>query len=262
MSDPQLEIKLWLAEKLKSHGVASRLSSATGLTLDKITRSKNVEGDDPKKRRQIKPHELEAIARFFGELPPGYEDMKSWLMPRPSLIPSFDPDAIDAGEVESGYSREYWHPSTKGALPEIDGKLGAGEGAVGTVINIPAGTNTISGHRVIAEWVVPENYLFNEAKASPNHTIVMEVIGDSMSPTYQPGDRVLIDLNQNSMVSDTVYAISDGFVEPQIKRLQRVPFSDPPQVIIISDNPNLQPFTVPLEKLTIIGRICGIIARR
>jgi phage repressor protein C with HTH and peptisase S24 domain len=44
--------------------------------------------------------------------------------------------------------------------------------------------------------------------------------------------------------------------------LQRVPFSDPPQVIIISDNPNLERFTVDLERITIIGRIVGHIARK
>jgi phage repressor protein C with HTH and peptisase S24 domain len=90
----------------------------------------------------------------------------------------------------------------------------------------------------------------------------MEVIGDSMTPTYQPGDRVLIDLMQNTFVADTVYAISDGYSEPQIKRLQRVPFSNPTQVRIISDNTSLETFTADLSQVTIIGRICGHIARK
>ncbi len=120
----------------------------------------------------------------------------------------------------------------------------------------------MSGHRVVAEWLFPPEFLRSEAKASKNDTIVMEIIGDSMVPTYQPGDRVLVDLSQQTLVSDTVYAISDGMSGPQIKRLQRVPFSDPPQVIIISDNPALQSFQVELERLTIIGRICAVVARR
>lgn len=182
---------------------------------------------------------------------------------RGSLVSSYDPDAPDDhGSHDVAYSRERWQPSIAGALPELDGRLGAGQGTVGEMINLPVQNGVMSGHRIVAEWLMPQNYLRDEIKASPGHTIIMEVIGDSMTPTYQPGDRVLIDLQQNNFAADTVYAISDGFSEPQIKRLQRVPFSNPTQVRIISDNPALETFTAELEQLTIIGRICGHIARK
>ncbi len=192
------------------------------------------------------------------------EGPKGKAVSKNTLVQSFDPDATDADDFSSdaSYSREHWAPAVDGALPEVDTKLGAGSGTVGQTINLPVGGGSVSGHPVIAEWLIPLQYLRNEAKASPNHTLVMEVIGDSMQPTYMPGDRVLVDLSQNSMMSDTVYAISDGQSEPQIKRLQRVPFSDPVEVRIISDNPNLERFTVELERLTIIGRIVGHIARK
>ncbi|WP_422387329.1 S24 family peptidase [Agrobacterium vaccinii] len=181
-----------------------------------------------------------------------------------ALVRSYDPDEGDdqPREETASYSREHWKPAVDGALPEVDVKLGAGSGVVGETINISVGRESFSGHAVVAEWLIPLQYLRNEAKASPNHTLVMEVIGDSMLPTYMPGDRVLVDLSQTTMSSDTVYAISDGQSEPQIKRLQRVPFSDPVEVRIISDNPNLERFTVELERLTILGRIVGHIARK
>lgn len=178
-----------------------------------------------------------------------------------SLISSYDPDTDDNGNG-GAYSREHWKPTIEGALPELDVKLGAGEGTVGEIITLPVGEERISGHKVVAEWLVPESYLIHEAKANGQTTIIMEVIGDSMQPNYMPGDRVLVDLLQTKLVADTVYAISDGYGEPQIKRLQRVPFSKPAQVKIISDNPILETFTVELDQLTIIGRVCGHIARR
>lgn len=181
------------------------------------------------------------------------------------LTTTFDPDILDDSEdeeIEASYSREHWKPGIVGALPELDARLGAGNGSVGEVIALPVTGGSISGHRVVAEWLLPQRYLREEVKASPNHTVIMEVVGDSMQPTYMPGDRVLVDLSQNSLSSDTVYAISDGFAEPQIKRLQRVPFSDPTEVRIISDNPMLETFTAELSQLTIIGRICGHIARK
>lgn len=175
-----------------------------------------------------------------------------------ALVSSYDPDA---DENDEGYSHETWKPRIPGARPEIDVRLGAGEGSVGQMLTI--GSNGgMSGHRVVAEWVLPEAFLVGVVEANAGRTIVMEIVGDSMQPTYQPGDRVIVDLAQTKLVADTVYAISDGYSEPQIKRLQRVPFSQPPRVRIISDNPALQTDEVELERVHIIGRICGVMARR
>ena len=179
---------------------------------------------------------------------------------KPRLVSSFDPD--DDVQSGNGYTREHWKPHTSGAIPELDVKLGAGNGTIGEVINLPVGDNSVSGHKVIREWLIPVDYLQDEIKASPRHSTIMEVIGDSMQPTYLPGDRVIVDLSQDTMSTDTVYAISYDDEPPQIKRLQKVPFSDPKQVKIISDNPILETFSVELDKLTIIGRICGHIARK
>lgn len=90
----------------------------------------------------------------------------------------------------------------------------------------------------------------------------MEVIGDSMQPTYMPGDRVVVDLAQNSVTTDTVYAISHDDEPPQIKGLQKIPFSVPRPVDLISDKTLLKTFMVELDELTIIGRICSQIARK
>lgn len=177
---------------------------------------------------------------------------------RTKLVGSYDPDA---DENDEGYSHETWKPRIAGARPEIDVRLGAGEGSVGQMLTI--GSNGgMTGHRVVAEWVLPEAFMVGVMEANAARTIIMEVVGDSMQPTYQPGDRVMVDLAQTRMVADTVYAISDGFSEPQIKRLQRIPFSNPPRVNIISDNPALDNFEAELERVHIIGRICGVIARR
>lgn len=162
----------------------------------------------------------------------------------------------------NAYSREAFTPTIAGALPEIDVRVGAGEGSVGEVLAIALGGEAISGHQIVNEWVFPEPFLRTEINATPNHTLVMAVVGDSMTPTYQPGDRVLVDLSQHELVSDTVYVISDGHSPPQIKRLQRVMFSDPVRVRIISDNPALETDTVELSRVRIIGRVVGHVARK
>jgi hypothetical protein len=221
------------------------------------------------KKKSVRANKIDELARALrldpsalarNEMVPMNHDGERKL----KIVSTFDPDAEDSSDDHEAhsYSRHHYLPKVEGAMPEIDAKLGAGHGVIGDTINLPIGAGNISGHRVVAEWLIPQPYLRNEAKASPNDTIIMEVIGDSMSPTYMPGDRVLVDLSQDTMISDTVYAISDGYSEPQIKRLQRVPFSDPTEVKIISDNPNLETFTVELSRVNIIGRICGHISRK
>lgn len=81
MSDPQIRVKVWLGEELKKrgHGVKSQLAEAMGISKDMVTKILELEDPSPKKRRQIKPHEFEPMARFLNALPPGYEGMTHWL---------------------------------------------------------------------------------------------------------------------------------------------------------------------------------------
>lgn len=251
-----------VSERLDQLGIGA-VEAATQARIERTFIRDIVEG----RKKSVRSDKMADLARALSLDPEALA--RNELRPvsvetRRSLVSSFDPDSPDddSANHEKAYARERWKPEVAGALPELDGRLGAGEGSVGEVISLPVQHGVVSGHRVVAEWLLPQSYLRDEIKASPSHTIVMEVIGDSMTPTYQPGDRVLIDLLQNTFVADTVYAISDGYSEPQIKRLQRVPFSNPTQVRIISDNPSLETFTAELAQVTIIGRICGHIARK
>lgn len=253
-----------------------QLRDRAGLSMDDLAKAmgysrassiQRYESADEYRKQFIGPDLAAKLAKaVVGKGEPPIEAKEVWALTRPvgSLISSYDPEAveIDDGNDAPSYTREHWKPHIAGALPELDLKVGAGLGVVGDLISLPVGLENISGHRVVSEWLIPEHYLRNEAKVSPAYTIIAEIVGDSMWPTYAPGDRVIIDLQQNKMASDTVYAISDGSTEPQIKRLQRVPFSEPPLVRIISDNPNLETDTVELDRLQIIGRICGHIARK
>ena len=79
MSDPQIELKRWFHAKTAPHGVKARLAEATGFTPTQISRMRNFETDDPKKRQEIPLDMIAQAARFFGELPPGFEGMTQWL---------------------------------------------------------------------------------------------------------------------------------------------------------------------------------------
>ncbi|QDZ10550.1 LexA family transcriptional regulator [Devosia ginsengisoli] len=160
-----------------------------------------------------------------------------------------------------GYDRDSYEPKIEGAIPELDARAGGGEGAVGEVMVLPVGNGTISAHKILDEWRIPPSYL-REAVANPDRAIVLGIQGDSMMPNYAPGDRVIIDLTEHELRADGVYLISDGFSEPQIKRLQRVLFAVPPKCRIISDNPSYEAQEVDVDGVKILGKVAAYVGRR
>ncbi|MFT3987215.1 XRE family transcriptional regulator [Aestuariivirga sp.] len=200
---------------------------------------------------------LDWLANGTGEAPvPGD------VVPGRFYVPeSANNNTSDGGE-DSAFFVEKYQAKVPGARPEVDGALGAGEGQVGEMVLFPIGDSAYSGHRVTAEWLIPDQFITSEARATKSRTIIMPVVGDSMFPSYNYGDRVLVDLAQNEFLQDAVYAISDGTSAPQIKRLHHVFRSTPKRVRIISDNAAYEPEEHFLSDIHIIGRVCGVIARR
>lgn len=92
MSDPQEELKRWFREKTAPHGVKTRLAEASGYTPTQISRMRNIETDDPKKRQEIPLDMIAKAARFFNELPPGFEGMDQWL-------DSVQPERVSGAEI-------------------------------------------------------------------------------------------------------------------------------------------------------------------
>lgn len=79
MTDPQLDLKHWFHDKTGPHGTKAALARASGYTSTQISRMRNLDTEDPKKRQEIPVEMIEAAARFFRELPPGFEGMLNWL---------------------------------------------------------------------------------------------------------------------------------------------------------------------------------------
>lgn len=148
-----------------------------------------------------------------------------------------------------------------GSVPEIDAKAGAGNGNVGehAVVTLRRGEAFV-GHKVISEWVFPTAYLRHELHIETGGIMVLEVVGDSMSPTLESGDRIIIDTAYSKPTPDGIYVIEEGD-GPMVKRLQLVRRSDPPEVRIISDNKHHEAYTLRLEDIRIIGRVSGRVTK-
>lgn len=137
-----------------------------------------------------------------------------------------------------------------GEVPERNVIAGLGQGGIADPVNVDG--EVLDGVRAI--WRLPVSYLRTELRARESEVDIVAVDGDSMIPTLQPGDRVLINRSQRAPSPDGLYAIFDG-VGVAIKRLELLTGSKPLKIRIISDNSQHGSHEILAEDLNIIGRV-------
>ena len=98
------------------------------------------------------------------------------------------------------------------------------------------------------------SWVRDKLRAAPSMLRVLQVEGDSMLPTLEDGDTVLVDMNQRSPTPPGIFVLHDG-MGLVAKRLEHVPMSDPPRLRIISDNARYTPYECTAEEINVIGRI-------
>lgn len=86
--------------------------------------------------------------------------------------------------------------------------------------------------------------LANDLGINPQKTEMIFASGDSMLPTIEGGDSLLVDLNRKEIYDGRIYCVR---IEGQLyaKRLQKIP---PTKIIVISDNQKYQSFEIDFSK--------------
>lgn len=134
------------------------------------------------------------------------------------------------------------------AIPEYDVRLSAGGGFI------------VDQETTRRYWPLPRFLVEDVLNVRPNQATVQEVIGDSMLPTLNSGDFVLIDLSDQRLGLPGVFAVWDGDALV-CKRLERVPGTEPSQVRLKSDNPLHGEYQVDEERVRVIGRVRWVTRR-
>lgn len=126
-------------------------------------------------------------------------------------------------------------------IPQHSFRAGMGGGGV-------IGDESESDHLAL-----PRTYLEQMQLISAD-LITIEVEGDSMSPTLESGDRIMINRQDRNPATGGVFAIhdSDALV---VKRVERIPATEPVRLKLISDNPNHGTYEVPADETNILGRV-------
>jgi len=140
-----------------------------------------------------------------------------------------------------------------GQVPELDTRAGMGGGGV------PAREVRKEGRHadpIKAEgWLFPQSFVREQLHTSLTGLLVVDTTGDSMTPTIDSGDRVIVDTGHKMPSPDGLYAIRDTFGSIVVKRLQLLRSSRPTRVKIISDNANHPSEEVALSELEIVGKV-------
>lgn len=97
-------------------------------------------------------------------------------------------------------------------------------------------------------------WIRDKLRASPTDLRVLHVEGDSMLPTLEDGDTILLDLSMKRPTPPGIFVLYDG-MGLVAKRLEHVPNSTPPKIRILSDNPLYSPYERSIDEIRIIGRI-------
>lgn len=148
-------------------------------------------------------------------------------------------------------------------IGDVDGESPIMEDPMEAFVSVPSVEVTASmggGNLVTDEVENGEPYNFqrswivHDLKADPANLRIMHVEGDSMMPTLQSGDVVLVDLSRKSPTPPGIFVLSDG-MGLVAKRLEHIPNNDPPKVRVISDNTFYSPYERSADEVSIIGRI-------
>ena len=184
--------------------------------------------------RVLAEDDREALAKHLGCSP---EEIKHGQPPSGEARPQ--PPSAGPRAVPMGYS----------AVPEIDVRAAAGPGAWNEEVE-----------QTKATWLLADPLIRHEFRARPEDLRMITVDGDSMEPLFSSGDRILIDVSRQVPVPPGIFVIWDG-MGLVTKRIEHVPHSEPPRVVIKSANPEYDSYERLVDEIRIVGRAVWV-ARR
>jgi phage repressor protein C with HTH and peptisase S24 domain len=109
----------------------------------------------------------------------------------------------------------------------------------------------LRSEQVVDYLAFRKEWVRSRLNAEPRNLMLIEAVGDSMAPTLEDADLLLMDLREPRFRHDGIYVLRRDH-ELEVKRLQRRPDGT---LNIISDNPAYEPSIVASDSVHIIGRV-------
>lgn len=139
---------------------------------------------------------------------------------------------------------------------------GAALALVSNVSNVPeyevhvsaGGGTLVADENKRRDWPFATDYLRSDLGMERAKLAVLEVRGDSMEPTLSSGDRVLVNMSDRQVSQPGIFVIFDGD-GTVVKRVEKIPGSQPTRIVLISDNPRHSRYELGSEEVQIVGRV-------
>ncbi len=160
-----------------------------------------------------------------------------------------------SNESYPGRARTISPPNYADSIPEIDVHAGAGGGGL-IAPDYDHNGAVVAGEAVRDTWLLPEAVVSGLLRSASKYLRAFEVVGDSMLPTLQPGDRVFVDTRRREPNPEGIFVLYDGGAVV-VKSLQIIRGTDPLRIRVISDNQKYPSYEILAEETRIIGRYVG-----
>ncbi|NTT87642.1 MULTISPECIES: XRE family transcriptional regulator [unclassified Tabrizicola] len=128
-------------------------------------------------------------------------------------------------------------------------------------VELAAGAGAANGTEEVIDHMAFRRDWLRKMDVSPSAAVIARARGDSMAPTLNDGDVVLIDRSkaeppskprdENDTRPPRIYALMDDGGA----RIKRIALAAPGMLAILSDNPASPPEFRPVSSVTIIGRV-------
>jgi phage repressor protein C with HTH and peptisase S24 domain len=132
-----------------------------------------------------------------------------------------------------------------------DGQSNAVEIQVLTVESTPNGIVVATAENANQPYLFDSKWLSEKLNATEANLRAITVAGDSMSPTLNEGDTILINTSQTTLSPAGLFVIFDG-LGLHAKRLEVI---NKDKVRVISDNNQYTAYEMNMAELNIIGRV-------
>ena len=164
---------------------------------------------------------------------------------RHSKVPPRKQRTVRVSDDEDGVGSDRGRRGVEGfsAIAEIDVRASAGPGAYSDGLEETKET-----------WLLPDPVIRHEFRARAEDLRMITIDGDSMEPVLSSGDRILLDTSQRVPVPPGIFVVWDG-MGLVAKRVEHIPNSEPPKLVMKSVNPEYQTYERDAEEVNIVGRV-------
>ncbi|MEK9554002.1 MAG: S24 family peptidase, partial [Alphaproteobacteria bacterium] len=100
----------------------------------------------------------------------------------------------------------------------------------------------------------PASLLRRITAAPANGLRLITISGDSMAPTLEHGDMVMVDTNRTNPSPPGIFVLDDG-VGLVAKRVDAIPNTTPRMLRLSSDNPAYSNYQRRIDEVRVIGRV-------